>query len=194
MTVVHVGPTEAEFIVSLVVVGVVGPALAAVATRWADRRKFDHERKLKASGDLIERIEGVAVALEELGASAAEARQVYLALSDIDPPKLWTLVRAAEDSYQHARGLTARLGMRPHADAELVSKAEAAASSLLESTRAIRTHLIRTQAARAATGSEPTTVEPLESVIENIERGYALTREYQTLARAAIGRLLDPPP
>jgi hypothetical protein len=53
------GPTTAEFIVSLLIVGVLGPGLGVFAGRWPDRRKFAHERKLKASDDLIARIDDV---------------------------------------------------------------------------------------------------------------------------------------
>jgi hypothetical protein len=36
-----------EFIVSLVIVGIVGPVLGILAAKWADRRKFAHDRKLR---------------------------------------------------------------------------------------------------------------------------------------------------
>jgi hypothetical protein len=181
---------EGTAVVGIIVAGVVGPAIAVYASRLADRRRFEHERKLKASDDLIERIDEVGAALGELGAACATTRQVFLALAASEPDKLWPPIRDAEDAYQRARALTARLGMRPHADAELVKKAEAAAGSHQESTKAVRINLIRSQAARAAVGSVVMAEYPVERVMEHIETGYTLTREYEVQARVAIGQLL----
>jgi hypothetical protein len=49
-------------------------------------------------------------------------RQMYLSLAATEPGELWPLVRAAEDAYQQSRVSIARLGMRPHAEAEMVTR------------------------------------------------------------------------
>lgn len=191
MTIVQVssGPTTAEFIVSLLIVGVLGPALGVLASRWADRRKFAHERNLKASDDLIARIDDVASALEKLGEACAVMRQSFLSLGVADTKAVWPLVRAAEDAYQRTRALNARLGIRPHADPDLLAKAEAAASSLLSAVRDVRMALIHADTVRA-TGQEPLDELPIGSVMENIDTGYTQTREYHAQARVAVGNLL----
>lgn len=89
---------------SLVVAGLLAPILAAWQSRSADRRRFEHERNLHASGDLIERIEAVLTSLEEFGETCAEMRALYLSLAATEPDKLWPLVIAAEeDTYQRSR-------------------------------------------------------------------------------------------
>ncbi len=183
------GPTTAEFIVSLLIVGVLGPGLGVLAGRWADRRKFAHERKLKASDDLIARIDDGAASLEELGEACTTMRQSFLSLGVADTKALWPLVSIAEDAYQRSRVKTARLGIRPYADSELLAKADEAASSLLSAVRDVRTALIKADLARA-TGKEPLDELPIGPVMEKIETGYTQTREYHARARVAVGNLL----
>lgn len=187
--VIHEGPTTLEFLGSLVVAGLLAPVLAAWQSRSADLRRFEHERKLHASDDLIERIEAVLTSLEEFGESCAEMRQMYLSLAATEPDKLWPRVLDAEDAYQRSRVSIARLGMRPHAEGEMVKKAEAGAGKLLAAVRSVRTHMIRRQAAVAVTGEEPLVDLPVGLIIDNIDEGYSLTREYAAQARVAIGRL-----
>lgn|GEM_PF-5901640 len=175
--VIHEGPTTLEFLGSLVVAGLLAPVLAAWQSRSADLRRFEHERKLHASGDLIERIEAVLTSLEEFGERCADMRALYLSLAATEPDKLWPLVLAAEDAYQRSRVSIARLGMRPHAEGEMVKKAEAVAEKLLAAVRPVRTHVL--------SGLEPA----VQTVIDSIDEGYTLTREYAAQARVAIGRL-----
>jgi hypothetical protein len=184
------GPSTATFIVSLLVAGVVSPGLAILASRWSDRRRFAHERKLKASDDLIERIDDVAVSLDELGGACATMRQAFLAWGVSAPDKVQPLMLAAEDAYQRARALNARLGIRPYANQEVLAKAEAAAKSLHESAKAVRGALIRRQAASAATGQESLAELPVGPVMEHIETGYKQIAEYHEKARVAVGKLL----
>jgi hypothetical protein len=189
--IIHEGPTTFEFLGSLAVAGILAPILAVWQSRSADKRRFEHERRLHASDDLIERIEDVLTGLEGLGKRCAEMRQIYLSLGATEPDKLWPLVRAAEDAYQQSRVSIARLGMRPHANAEIVEMAEAGDKKFFGAVRAVGTHLIR-EAGFTATGREPSLDLPIEPVIDNSEEGYRLTREYATQARVAIGRLHGP--
>jgi hypothetical protein len=187
--VIHEGPTTIEFLGSLAVAGLLAPVLAAWQSRSADLRRFEHERKLHASSDLIERIEAVLTCLEEFSDRCAEMRQMYLSIAATEPDKLWPRVLAAEDAYQRSRVSIARLGMRPHAEGVMVKKAETATEKLLAAVRAVRTHMIRRQAAAAVTGAEQLVDPPVVPMIDDIEEGYALTREYAAQARVAIGRL-----
>jgi hypothetical protein len=189
--VIHEGPSTLEFLGSLGVAGLLAPALAALQSRWADRRRFEHERKLHASGDLIERIEAVLTSLEDLGEKCAEMRQMYLSVLASQPDQLWPRVLAAEDAYQRLRVAIARLGMRPHAETDMLNKAESAAAKLLAAVHAVRGHLIRRQAALATTGNESLD-PPIEPIIGDIDEGYGLTHEYAAQARVAIGRLQGP--
>jgi hypothetical protein len=189
--IIHEGPSTLEFLGSLGVAGLLAPLLAAWQSRSADRRRFSHERKLHATGDLIERIEAVLTSLEDSGEKCAEMRQMYLSVLASEPEKLWPCVLAAEDAYQRLRVAIARLRMRPHAEADMLDKAEAAAAKLLAAVHTVRAHLIRRRTALAATGNEPLD-PPIEPFIEDIDEGYRLTREYAAQARVAIGRLQEP--
>jgi hypothetical protein len=72
----------------------------------------------------------------------------------------------------------------------MLEKAEAAAAKLLAAVHAVRGHLIRRQAALAASGNEPLD-SPIEPIIGDIDEGYGLTRDYAAQARVTIGRLQD---
>jgi hypothetical protein len=198
ITEVHSGPSTATFIVGLIVAGFLGPAVAAFASRWADRRRFDHERKLKASDDLIARVDEVAVALDELGAACAFMRQAALVFGVEQPDEVWPTVRSAEDAYQRTRASIARLGMRPHAHRALIAKATEASEAFSDTVNGLRTALLRRAAATKATGIPVSTPPDLSGVIAGVENGYTLTREYEALARDALGNLLatsyDTPP
>ncbi len=174
----------------------IGPKIAASSAREADERRFDHERKLKSSDDLIARVDDVAVALDELGAACATMRQAFLSLGVSDIGAVWPLVRAAEDAYQRAQALNSRLGMRPHAHDQVLKKGEAAAASMNDAIRHAREALIRRRAASRAVGvtaAEAFAAEAMGPVIESIEQGYKRTKEYEALARVAIGKLLAAP-
>jgi hypothetical protein len=117
-------------------------------------------------------------------------RQSFLSLGIANTKTLWPLVRAAEDAYQRTRAMIARLGIRPHADPDLLAKADATASSLLSAVKDVRLALIKAEAARA-TGKEPLDELPIGPVMEKVETGYTTqTREYHAQARVAVGHLL----
>lgn len=112
--VINSGPTTAEFIVSLVIVGILGPALGVLAAWSADRRRFAHERKLKASDDLIARIDAVAESLDRL-CEVCSIMRITAAL--LGPENVETLKAISEAEHVHirTRALNSRLAMRPHA-------------------------------------------------------------------------------
>jgi hypothetical protein len=197
------GPTTVEFIASVVVAGLLGPALAALATKWADTRRFKHEddlkasdfeqqRKLKASDDLIARIDDVAVALDELFAACNAMRYAFISLGETDLEAVRPDYVAAKDASKRALAAIARLRMRPHADSDLVEKAEAAAESLHEAVDHVRKTFAWANAGAKA-DIRRLQVEQAEldmPVAESIEAGYGHTKEYWALARAGIARLL----
>jgi hypothetical protein len=178
---------EATAIVGIVVAGVVGPALGYVAGWRSDRRRFRHERTLKASDDLRDRIDDVAAALEDLGGACAEMRQVVLSAGpDLErvPPRL----QVAEDAFQAARASIARLGMRPHADESLNESATVASGKMLDAIRAVRAALTW----KRAKPDGPEATQELIPLAGFIEEGYAATRMFQEDAREAIAALLGP--
>jgi hypothetical protein len=191
--IVHDGPTTAEFIVSLLVAGGLAPLLAALQSRWSDRRRFRFERGQNASGDLIRCAEDVLDRLDELGDRCAAIRQIYFGPMMKAVDEVWQRVLAAEDAYQRTRLAIARLEMRPHADPALIEKGKEASKELFKAIHAVRGHVIRHRASLAATGVEPAGIEPVDLVEESIENGYALTREYVALAQAVIAKLQRPP-
>jgi hypothetical protein len=177
---------EATAIVGIVVAGVVGPAVAALAMWVADRRRFIHETKLKASDDLVARLDEVAVGLDQLGATCAVMRGAFIGDGIDKPEKVWPTVYPVRDAYQRARGLNARLGMRPHADPSIVEKAEAAAERMHEAEGHVITILVESRAG-LPTREDSMRLGP---VFDNIEAGQSLKREYEGLARGAIAGLL----
>ena len=170
--------------VGIVVAGVLGPGVGYWAAARSDRRRFKHEQQLKASDDLIARLDDVAVALDQLAGACANMRSAVLSY-DADPDRVWTPLLTAEDAYQKARGLIARLGMRSHADPALLEKARAAADRMLDGIREVRAATIK---ARLKSGIPPYT--DVAVVMNSIEAGYEARREYETHAREAIGNLL----
>src|ERR1700743_3455742 len=123
------GPSGAEFIASLVIVGVLGPALGVLAARWSDRRRFAHERKLKASDDLVDRIDDLAASFDELSAACSNMRISALFFGPEEEAALES-VQKAEAAHLRTRALYSRLGIRPHAEPALVDSAHAAATSM----------------------------------------------------------------
>jgi hypothetical protein len=59
--------SELTAVVGIVVAGVVGPGLGCLAAWRSDRRKFRHERELKAVDDLVALLDEGMVALGKLG-------------------------------------------------------------------------------------------------------------------------------
>lgn len=113
----------------IIVAGVIGPRKAASAAREADERRFVHERGLKASDDVLARIDDVAGSLEVLEEACATLRGWVAGPSLSEPARMWELVRDAEDAFQRSRASIARLAMRPHASGELVEAAEGASKA-----------------------------------------------------------------
>jgi hypothetical protein len=190
--VIHDGPSTLEFLGSLAVAGVLAPLAAALATRWSDRRRFKHEREQNATGDLVERSEEVLDLLDSFGGRCADLRQIYIGPMMKAAEEVWSRVLIAEDAYQRVRVAIAKLRMRPHADEELLEAAEKAAARHLDGVRAVRQHVIRHRAEVSAGNSDPIIEPAVEEIMDSVEEGYDLTKEYATLARAAIGRLQDP--
>jgi hypothetical protein len=184
------GPTEAEFIVSLVVVGVLGPALAVLAARWSDRRRFTHERKLKASDDLVGRIDDVAGSFDELNAACAEMRLSALFFGPEQDDTL-KAVQRTEAAHLRTRALSSRLGMRPHADSALVESAFAAATSMYSAIENVRIANLRRHAIAKAVGGSPVLQEFNGEVVEeHLATGLRHQQEFEAEARVAIGKLL----
>lgn len=186
--------TDWTAIVGIVVAGVVGPALAYVAAALSDRRHFRHERGLKASDDLRERLDDVAAALEDLGAACAVMRGAVLHHAgspvQVGPPAV-----DAGDAYQQARARIARLGMRSHAPGETVAKAQAAADAFREAIQLVREATVAE--GMAATTKSQTVLDlvtrtnlALSNVPAKVETGYERTRQFETAARDALERLL----
>lgn len=70
--------TDWPAIVGIVTAGVLGPGLGYFAAMRSDRRRFRHERHLKAAGDLVALLDDVQVGLEKLGEGCAEMRNLAL--------------------------------------------------------------------------------------------------------------------
>jgi hypothetical protein len=203
-TIVHIssGPSTAEFIVSVLVAGLLGPALAAMASKWSDGRRFkhentlkagdfEHERKLKASDDFIERIDDVTKSLDELCEACSKMR-VTAALFGPDNVETLKAVQNAELAHIRTRTLSARLKLRPHADVVLVESALAAATSVNAAIENVRnTNRARQQAARAA--GQPVVIGGYDDKVVESQAKQALEHieEFQSQARSAIGRLLS---
>ncbi len=166
--------------IAIIVAGVVGPGLGYIAAWRGDRRRFGHERTLKASDDLIARLDGVATALENLGSASAELRQIALAAGPRHE-QVQPRVLSAEDAYQVARASIARLGMRPHAGEDVMEIATAAATMMLDAIRIVRSAALDDAAAHRNLGS----------VVDLIDSGYDYTTRFQEQARAAIADLLS---
>jgi hypothetical protein len=191
--VVNSGPTTLEFIVSLVIVGILGPTLGVFAARWADRRRFAHERKLKASDDLVARIDDVAESLDRLCEVCSIMRMTAVLRG---PESVDTLEAISEAEHAHirTRALNSRLAMRPHADPALLESAVAAAMSMNSGIENIRNANVRRRAAVKAAG-QPIVLgvyddERVESLLNS---GLEHIKEFEARARATIGMLLDEP-
>jgi len=141
------------------VAGVVGPALGYGAAWIADRRRFRQEQRLKASDDLIARIDDVATALEELGASAARMRRVALVVGP-EPNIVEPLVEEGEDAFQRARASVARLRMRPHAPEAILVVADESTKSMVEAITIVRSALVAMQVSRATHNRQDQTGSP----------------------------------
>lgn len=185
--------------VGTAVVGVVGIVASAVAglrgNSQSDQRRFEHERRMRSGDDLLDLIEQVEVALDQLGAASAEMRQMTVRHGG--KPEVGPSLAKAEDAYQHARGLIARLGMRPHADPDLVGEAQAAADFFLGVNTLVRKAMVAYEIAPQAGGQPNPEVSEgfaaLGEVPAAVERGYAATKTYEQSARAAVGKLLGSP-
>jgi hypothetical protein len=175
--------TDWTAIDGIVVAGVVGPAVGYFVAWRADQRRFRHERELKASDDLRMLLDDVEVALDRLAAACAEMRsQVLQHLGDDRVIPSW---RAADDAYQHARAVIARLGMRPHADAQLVKRARDAARGMFEAIRLVDVAILNHRANLPDLESDAAMAVPAA-----INRGYEGRNTYEALAREALARLL----
>jgi hypothetical protein len=180
---------DSTAIVGIVVAGVVGPGLGYIAGWRSDMRRFWHDRQLKAADDLVALLDDIEVALDKLGEACAEMRSQSMQYWNT-PEVVGPSLQAAEDVYQNARALIARLRMRPYADPELVKKAGAAAACMLEAIRIVR---------RAIVGQS--TEQPLPSAVTAtlgdvpaaVDRGYEGMRVYEAAAREAVARLLGAP-
>jgi hypothetical protein len=192
-------------IAGIVVAGVLGPTVGYWASARAEQRRFGHERRLKASDDLRERLDDVEAGLELLGAACAQLRG-RVELGAIDPDHSGRPLHArvgdsfveAGDAYQHASVRIARLGMRPHAPTETVSRAKAAADSMFEAIELVRDAMVAETVVKTAPSAHvndlaTSTRTALAEIPAKIERGYELTREFEAAARDALERLLGSP-
>jgi hypothetical protein len=171
------------------IAGILSTAVVGLAGVLVTGLRFGHERRMKASDDLVALLDGVDVGLEELGGACAELSQYALAYGG-EPQLVAPRLQVADDAYQKARALIERLGMRPHADARLVERARASADSMLDGIRLVRRAVIAhplghpySTEAQAALGGLPA----------RINQGYESKRAYEILGREAIGRLLGHP-
>jgi hypothetical protein len=166
----------------IVTAGVLGPALGYYAAKRADVRRFQHERGLKASDDLVARLDDSQLGLEQLWEATAELMSQCLSYGN-DPDHVAEPLRIAEDAYQVARARNARLSMRPHATTEVVGKAAEAAKCLLEVIVLARRAIIAEALGQA---DRVEALANLGLMPEAINRGIDCTREFEALARGAI--------
>lgn len=158
----------------------------------SDRRRFQHERELKSGDDLVARLDDVQVALEKLGESCAEMRNRALAWGG-DPDKVAPSLQAAEDAYQDARALIARLNMRPFADRRVVEQAREAAGEMMVGIRLVRQAVMAHGFPALPESISTEVLAGIGQVPDAIDRGYAAAEQYEALAREAVGKLLGRP-
>jgi hypothetical protein len=155
--------------------------IAGIAGTW---RRFGHERKLKATDDLVQRLDEVEVALTRLS-DACAAMRVQTIQYRGDPEQVGDSWVLAVEAYHDARAVVARLSMRPHADRRLVDKANAVTKSMYEAIDAVGNAVKSHRAGRFEMEGDA-----LLKVHPSIEAGDAATREYEALARDALDRLI----
>ncbi len=172
---------------AIVVAGVVGPGLGYFAASRSDHRRFRHERALKASDDLRERLDEVAATLEALAEAAVGLRSETTIHAANRTPELSQAMRAAADAYQAARVSIARLEMRAHADDDVVKAAQEAAELLERPTDVAFNALILRRAEAQAT---PESSTELAEIPRMVEAGYGGVRRYQLEAKRADAALL----
>jgi len=191
--IVNSGPTTTEFIVSLIIVGILGPSLGVLAARWADRRRFAHERKLKASDDLIARIDDVAESLDRL-CEACSIVRITAALQGPESVGTLKAISDAEHAHLRTRAVSSRLAMRPHADQTLLESALAAATCMNGGIENVRNANMARQAAVKAAGQAIVMAAYDDDRVESLlNSGLKHIEEFKARARAAIGMLLDEP-
>jgi hypothetical protein len=198
-------------IVGIVVAGVGGPTLGYVASWLGDRRRFRHERSLKATDDLIARVDEVAAALETLAEKTESLRTIVFTIG-LDPGRTYRAKLDAEDAYRRVRISIGRLTMRPHADRELTDAGGNAASRIFDAVKhasdAIETELteeakrrwITRQEEAQAEGRPPAlpyggaSFETIQRINYAMDDGYALIVDFQKMARATTEGLLGSTP
>jgi len=181
---------EATAIVGIVVAGVVGPTLGYLARWYSDLRRFQHERDLKASDDLIERLDEVSAALEQLTEAAVELRGEVIRSGTTAPDVLWPLLQQNEDAFQVARSSIVRLEMRAHADAALCGSAMEAAKAFHKPSRTARTALIKARIKYEVAED----YEAMGAIPQMIDDAYESTTAYQAEARRTLAALTLPTP
>ena len=131
------------------VLGLAGIFAAGVAGPWVTRwwnardqeRQFRHDRGLKASDDLRDRLDDVGAGLELLDEAVAAARAVVFT-AGAKREHVWEPLQGAEHAYQVARARIARLQMRPHASERAVDAARAASKAYLDAIRIVRAAMV----------------------------------------------------
>jgi hypothetical protein len=188
---IHSTSTTVTAVVGIVVAGVVGPAIAIVASKWADRRRFDHERKLKASDDFVARIDEVAGSLDDLCETCAIMRMTASVWGPETKEALEALSKA-EQAHIRTRTLAARLKLRPHADSALVQSALAAAASVHAAIENVRNANPTRQAAAKAAGQTIVVGEYDDEIVEShATDALEHIESFESQARSAIGKLLS---
>jgi hypothetical protein len=185
-------PTSAEFIVSVVVAGVLGPFVGFLAGRGADRRRFAHERGLKASDDLVGRIDDVAASFESLREACARLRVTCL-VEGADAAVALQCLHDAEGAHIKTRALISRLGIRPHADEPLVRFAFDGAASMLAAIENVRNASTHRRAMEQAAGQAVVLGvfddQRFESCVNDAQQHM---QAFESRARATVGKLLAP--
>ena len=165
-----------------IVAGTVGTLTGALGGPWLqDHRRYNQEARLRSGDDLLGRIDEVLLALEDLAKAAVELRSMAFTYG-ADASKIGPTAQATNDAYQRARFSIARLGVRPHADVELVDKATAAAKAFLLAWD----HAWKALAAgQHSTGS----ITLLAQIPDQVEKGYKAQREFEQSAQRLMREL-----
>lgn len=167
--------------------GIAGTLLAGIGGPvLQDRRRYAHDAKLRSGDDLLTVIDAVAVAVEELADAAVELRTITIRNGPA-PATVTPVAMATNAAYQRARFTVARLRMRPHADADLIEKATAAADAFLATYKAAWAALVAKRSPIPGSGVDA--VMLIAEIPALVENGYRAQRDYEKSAQRLLREL-----
>jgi hypothetical protein len=176
--------------------GVVGPGVGYWAASRSDRRRFEHERGLKASDDVLARVDDVAASLRSLS-EACSVLNAYVTIhgagEEVRPPH-----SAARVALRAAEAEIARLAIRPRVPRDTVAKAEAASSCFSRGLDVVTMAMSATTASESSAGPDSPALRKVVAAALGalpdyggmVTRGDALISEFEDSARAAMAPLL----